>query len=215
VTRSPAAVALFFVLFSVACATAPVNMEEPRRVVGTESSVRVDAEIRGEELRSGSPLPITWVITNQRDKTIAVADVLPLATYDKETRVVTVDIGAEVPGEETLPRLVTIAPGEKRTFAGNARLNFLVSPRTSGMRNEAPAALRIKVNFLGDVEPFRELLNIPERAVADPTLASSLFPVWLERNEVLYTNAIPMRWTSRDPMAGPTPTPAPTRTRKP
>jgi hypothetical protein len=214
VTRWPAAVALFVILFSVACATTPVNMEEPRRIVGTETSVRIDAEIRGDELRSGSPLAITYEITNQRAMAIAVADVLPIATYDKETRTVTVDIGAEVPGEETLPRLVSIAPGEKKTFAANARMNFLVAPRNE-MRSPTPAALRIKVNFLGDVEPFRQLLNIPERIVADRNLASTLFPIWLEQNEVLYTNTIPMRWTTRDALAGPTAPPPPTRTRRP
>ena len=34
-------------------------------------------------------------------------------------------------------------------------------------------------------------------AVADPKLADTLIPLRLERKEVVYTNAIPMRWAPR------------------
>lgn len=206
--RWPAAFAFLF----TACSTLPVDMNEPRRVVGTESSVRIDAEIRGEELRPGSPVPITYEITNQRESTIAVADILPITTFDVETQTITVSIGSEVPGQELLPRLISIKPGEKKTFTAAARMAFAVQAKTADPRTRYPTALRLKVNFLGDTKPFAELIDIPEKAVADAKRADELFPVWLERNEVVYTNTIPMRWVSADMPTMPT-TPVPTRRR--
>jgi hypothetical protein len=208
VNRWPAAFTLVF----LACASAPVNMSEPRRVVGTESSVRVDAEIAGEEIRPGSPVAITYEITNQRAETIAVAEVVPVTTYDAETQTFTVHIGSEVPGLQLLPRLITIAPGEKKTFTTSARMAAATTTVSANPRGRAPAALRLKVNFLGDTVPFRELLDIPEKAVADSKRADELFPIWVERNEVVYTNAVPMRWLSHDPtMMSP---PPPSRRRR-
>ena len=176
-------------------------MAEPRRVVGSERSVRVDAEIRADEVGAGGRIPITYEITNQRASTIAVADMVPEASYDADSDTITVTIGSEVPGEMLLPRLISIAPGEKKAFTAVARV--AAPPRTTSPdpRLARPsAALRLKVNFLGDVEPFRELLDIPEKAVADAKRADELFPLWIERNEVVYTGTLPMRWrrTTRD-----------------
>ena len=212
--RWPAAFALFVI---ASCSTAPVDMNEPRRLVGTESSVRVDAEFRAEEIRPGAPVTFTYEITNQRTDAIAVADIIPVTTYDSETRTITVNIGTEVPGQQLLPRLIPIAPGEKKTFNGSARMTFAMQTQTSAdPRTRVPASLRIKVNFLGDTKPFAELLNIPEKAVADAKRADELFPVWLERNEAVYTNAIPMRWGAAEAQFQPPPPPIrPGRGRRP
>jgi len=213
VNRWPAALAFAPALFLIGCATTPVNMKEPRRVVGTESSVRVDAEIRTEEIRPGASVPFTYEITNQRGEAIAVAEIVPVTTYDSETQTITVSIGSEVPGQHLLPRLITIAPGEKKTFTGAARMAFALQSKSADPRARYPAALRLKVNFLGDTKPFADLLDIPEKAIADAKRADELFPVWLERNEVLYTNAVPMRWILFEaPIAPAVPT---RRTRRP
>lgn len=178
-------------------------MAEPRRVVGTENAVRVDAQVIGEEVRSGSHIPITYVITNQRPAPIAIADLIPETTFDEESYTFTVNIGAEIPGNALLPRLVTIAAGEKKTFSTKARMQFIRKPQSLDPRTHRNAAFRIKVNFLGDTAPFRQLLDIKENAVADPKLADELFPVWLEKNEVVYTNAIPMKWGAREDAVSP------------
>ena len=189
-TRNPAP--LFALLFVAACSTATVDMTEPRRVVGTESAVRVDAQIT-DEIRPGSPVGITYQITNQRTEAIAVADILPDTTWDDETRTLTVSIGSEVPGETTLPRLIRIGPGETKAFTTTARIARLLPAGSADPRAVSRTLLRLKVNFLGDTAPFRELLDIPEKMVVDSKRADELFTVWLERNEVVYTNAVPVK----------------------
>lgn len=191
----PTATIVASLLFSAACSSTAVNMAEPRRVVGTESAVRIDAEIN-DEMRPGAPLAITYVITNQRPAAIAIADIIPETSFDRETRTLTVNIGAEVPGEVMLPRLVRIGPGEKKSFSTSARILSLIPAVSADPRAVNRTFLRLKVNFLGDTAPFTELIDIPERAVADKKRADELFASWLERNEVVYTNAVPVQVTS-------------------
>lgn len=196
------------VLFVAACnstkppvpATKPgaINMKEPRRMVGTENDVRVDAEIYGDEMIQGGSIAIKYEITNQRATPILIADLIAQSNYDPDTRTVTVDIGSEIPGEELLPRLIAIPSGERRTFNAGAHINIRMpgnSPWTP-----KPRALQLRVNFLGDPAPFAQLVGIPERAVRDKKLADELFPKWVERNETVTTNALPMRW--QGPRAG-------------
>ena len=180
----------------VSCATASVDMSEPRRLVGTESSVRVDVEVGSEELAPGTPVPIICVITNERASAIAVADILPETTWDQESRTFTVAIGSEVPGELTLPRLIAIQPGERKTISVSARIAAVPAPSGDPSKN-ASALLRVKVNFLGDTAAFGDLIEMTQKALLDPARAEKLFPLWLEHNEAVYTNAVPMRWGGR------------------
>jgi hypothetical protein len=188
------AIAPLALLLAAACASAPVNMKEPRRVVGTENNVRIDAEIIGDQLSPQASLPIKYDITNNRTTPIAVADLIPDTTYDPDTQTITVTLGAEVPGEELLPRLSLIAPGAKKSFSTNAVVK-LVMPSGTNPFTRYPNAMRLKLNFLSDLKPFTKLIDIPERAVRDPKLAAELFPKWVEGNESVYTNALPMRWS--------------------
>ncbi|HEY0140257.1 MAG TPA: hypothetical protein VGF48_05125 [Thermoanaerobaculia bacterium] len=203
---------LFLILpLAAACtSTQQVNMDEPRRVVGSTDAVRIDAEVRQEELRPGGIIPITYEITNSRPTVIAIADIVPDSSYDPETRTLTVSIGSEVPGQQMLPRLIAIRPGEKKAFTISAPVRVAIPPVTGETANRmrAPNALRIRVNFLGETEPFAQLVDITEKAVADSKLADELFPLWLEHNEVVTTGSLPMRWGG---VAGGGPEPAPRR----
>ena len=183
-------------LFLGACATAsrssPVNQNESRRVVGTDNDVRIDAEVFGDVLGATINLPLKYDVTNSRQATIAIADLVPETTYDEETRTVTISIGSEVPGATLLPHLISIKPGEKKSFSTIARVNILIPAGTPLAR--IPRALRLKVNFLDDTTQFEQLIAMTEKGLYDPKLADELFPKWLERNETVYTNTLPMRW---------------------
>lgn len=221
-TRSLGAVALLYLL--TGCASAPVNMNEPRRVVGSEDGVRIDAEIRDENVGSGGTLAIKYEVTNTRAESIAIADIIPESSYDSDTQTITISIGSEVPGNTFLPRLMEIEPGQKKTFTAIARI-ALALPRPEGAPRRAmsPNALRVKVNFLGDATQFRQLIGITQKAVADAKLADELFPHWLALNEAVYTNTVPVQWTGggggtgmTSPAArGPSPTAPRPRTRPP
>ena len=192
-------------LFLVGCASsAPVNMKESRRVVGTENDVRVDAQIFGDLLSASSNIPLKYDITNNRPQVIAVADIVPETTYDPDTQTVTVSIGSEVPGETLLPRLIPIAPGEKKSFSTVARVNIMINHSVTPT-SRFPNAMRVKVHFLDSTDQFKQLVSIPEKGVYNPQLADELFPKWLERNETVYTNALPMRWTIQAEVESPSP----------
>src|SRR5436309_9047726 len=152
-------------------------MSEPRRVVGTENDVRIDAEVYGDTLSPNVSIPIKYDITNNRAGSILIADLLLAATYDAETRTVTVDIGSEIPGEEFLPRLISIPSGGKKSFSGSAHVAILQNPSATPFAPR-PNALRVRVNFLDDPKPFTKLIDIPEKAVRDPQLANEIFPKW-------------------------------------
>ena len=190
------------VLFVAACnSTAPpapatkpgaINMKEARRMVGTENNVRVDAELYGEDMIQGSSIAIKYEITNQRATPILIADLVAQSTFDPDTRTITVDIGSEIPGEELLPRLISIPSGERRAFSTGAHISIPILPNSPW--TPKPRALQLRVNFLGDPAPFVKLVDIPERAVRDKKLADELFPKWVEVTETVTTNALPMRW---------------------
>jgi hypothetical protein len=182
-------------LFTLAACTStqPVDMSEPRRVVGTENDVRIDAEIFGDTLSSNVNIPIKYDITNNRSTTILVADLLLNATYDPESLMVTVDVGSEIPGANFLPRLISIPSGGKKSFHSSARVSILHGSSTTPF-SPRPNKLRLRVNFLGETKPFEKLIDIPEKAVHDPVLAEALFTKWVEGNETVVTNTLPMRW---------------------
>src|SRR5216684_52359 len=94
-TLSAGAVAL--TLWSCASSSPTVDLNESRRVVGTDNDVRVDAEVWGDRLASSIAVPIKYDITNLRSGSIAVAELIPITSYDPETQIVTVSIGSEVP----------------------------------------------------------------------------------------------------------------------
>jgi len=166
-------------------------------VVGTDNDVRIDAEVFGDELGSSVTLPLKYDITNSRQAAIAIADLIPETTYDEETGTVTISIGSEVPGATLLPHLISIKPGEKKSFSAIARVTILLPSGAPVAR--IPRALRLKVNFLDDTAQFETLITMPEKGLYDPRLADELFPKWLERNETVYTNALPMRWSAPPP----------------
>jgi hypothetical protein len=187
-------------LLLAGCASSAVDMEEPKRLLGREENVRIDAEISSDRISNSSNIGLTWEIQNFRDQAIAVADLVAQTAYDPESRTITVTLGSEVPGLGVVPRLIVINPGEKKTFSGGARASFVLPMATGGP--VFPRDLRIRLNYLRDVEPFRVLVGISERAVVDEKLADQLFPLWVENNDSVTTNAVPISWLGRQEPVG-------------
>lgn len=193
-----AAGGVLLLLAVAGCATKPVQKDTPSRIVGTENNVRVDAEIIVDS--SLTSVIVKYDVTNGRTSPIAIADMVPDTSFDPESRLVTVSFGSEVPGETLLPRLIGLKAGEKRSFSATAPVAGLI--RRDAPFGTRPADLRVRVNFLGDTTPFASLVDIPEKAVQNPELADQLFLQWIELNETVTTNAIPLR---SDGMALPPP----------
>lgn len=192
-------------LFLAACSSSNhVDPKEPKRVLGLDNDVRVDAQLSADRMAPNSLIGVTYEIENLRNEPIALADLVPEITYETDSRTITINLGAEVPGNQIVPRLVRISSGEKKSFTTSARMN-LVMPATGGPFVAYPQLLRLKVNFLGNIQPFEKLIDIPERAIADSKLADAMFSTWIENNEAVVTNSIPIRWGSADSFGEPPP----------
>lgn len=180
---------------AAACSSASkpiVESNEPRRAVGTENGVRIDVEIYSDSLTPNASIPIKYDITNHRNQTILVADLIPSGTYDSDTQTVTVNLGTEIPGEQFLPRLIAVRPEERKSFSTSAHVVIAANPGTPW--TPRPNGVRVRLNFLDDTATFAPLIEIPEKAVHDPKMASDLFQKWVENNETVVTNILPMRW---------------------
>lgn len=176
------------------CASTPrqVDLKEPRRALGSEAGVRIDAMVYQDELSESTAIPITYEITNHRKAPILVADLMPASTYDGETQTVTISLGSEVPGDNFLPRMILIAPEEKRTFSTVAHAVITALPGSPWIPR--PSLVRLRLSFLTDPKPFQNLIGISEKAVYDPKMAADLFPKWVDVNETVLTNPLPMHW---------------------
>lgn len=179
-------------------------------MLGTENGVRIDVEIYSESLTTNSSIPIKYDITNTREKTILVADILPQGNYDPDTQTVTVNLGTEIPGQDDLPRLIAIRPQERKTFKTAAHVVVAANPGTPW--SPRPNGVRVRLNFLDESSPFSRLVEIPEKTVHDPKLAADLFQKWVDNNETVVTNTLPMRWQGGVAgLGGDTAAPPPTR----
>lgn len=180
------------VLEAAAAQAAHVDMNDPRRALGREDDVRVDAQMTQDSVGVGSPISVTYQIHNLTSAPIAVADKVTDVSYDEETATITMSIGSEVPAGGAMPHLVTVAPGEKKTLAASASFNVPVVMR-AGFRG-APRYVVVKVNVLRNVEPFTPLIAQQGKTVAPLRLSDAQFDAWMEANDAIFLNAIPVRW---------------------
>lgn len=192
-TGARAGVCLLVVSVLGSCASsASVDLTEPRRVLGRENDVRLDAQIFNERLAPNTTVRIVLDVTNERPEPIAIADIVSYTTFDPETTTLTVHVGSEVPGNRLLPRLIEIAPGQKHSQSFAAPIPPI--REATGGRPIVPRQLRIKLNYLENTGPFQELVGISERAVADSTRADELFDQWVEASRTIDTNTLPIEW---------------------
>jgi hypothetical protein len=193
-------VALFAAVASLDTAALPaaeIDMNDPRRVVGRENDVRVDAQLLDDTVTPGHPIGVTYQIENASPGTIAIADKVTDATYDDESSTITLSVGAEVPQDGRMPRVVLIAPGEKKVLRAGAMLSLAAGAvRTS--RAAMPRFVQVKVTILRNLEPFRALISQPQPKVG-PMLSDAQFDLWFESNATILLNTVPVRFSPNAP----------------
>jgi hypothetical protein len=168
-----------------------IDMDDPRRVVGREDDVRVDAQLVQDTVSPGSPIGVTYQIQNFSPAPVAIADKVASASYDADTHTITLAIGSEVP-QERMPHLTTIAPGEKKVFRAGATAAFnAVELRAA---QASPHYVQVKVSILRDLTPFAALLSAN---AADQPLPDDLFEKWFESNDTIFLNTVPVRFSPR------------------
>lgn len=177
------------VLHAAAASAARVDMNDPRRALGREDDVRVDAQLQHDEVAPGANIGVTYQIQNLTTEPIAIADKVSDVSYDPETRTITLSIGSEVPPNGVMPHLVTIGPGETKTFHSGGVLRIQVS-NVRGPFAQTPRFVQIKVNVLRDVASFAN-------AVEKKELGDALFSRFIESNQAIFLNTLPVRFSPR------------------
>lgn len=182
------------VLLSAAGARASgVDMKDPRRALGREDDVRVDAQLIQDTISASSPLNVTYQIQNFTATPVAIADKICDLSYDRESRTITMSIGSEVPENGMMPHVVIIRPGEKKVMKAGGVVRVAV-PSVRSPFVSVPGYVQIKVNVLRDLAPFHELIARQSDAALPQPLSDALFDQWIEANDTIFLNAIPVRW---------------------
>lgn len=178
-----------FVLFQalVAGAAPTIDMNDPRRAIGREDDIRVDAQILQETVSPGSVIGVAYRIENLTSEPVAVAEKVCNSSYDADSGTVTLAIGSEVPESGLVPRLATILPGESRTFTTGAPLHIVTGGASRG--SNAPRLVQVKVSVLRHLAPFVSLMKSVRARLTDQQ-----FDAWLESNDTIVLNAVPVRF---------------------
>ena len=190
--RASIALAVFLIA-AAAHAANKVDMRDPRRAVGREDDVRVDAELVQDSVSQHSKIGVVYQIQNLTQSPIALADKISDATYDSDTQTITVSFGAEVPDGATMPHLVVIAPGETKTFHGCGSLN-IPTPNVRSPWTPLPRFVQVKVTVLRDLEPFAALIEQQNKTTAAPPLSNDGFDRWVNSVASVFLNPIPVRF---------------------
>jgi hypothetical protein len=184
-------------LTSAAVRAAHVDFKDPRRALGREDDIKVDAEIAQDTLSAGSPISVTYQIENLTLSPIAIADKVSDASFDPDSQTITVSIGAEIP-QATMPHLAMIPPGQTRVFRTGAMAQVVV-PNPRSPWAQVPRYVQITVNVLRDVSPFADLIAQQSRSAVPPPLPNDLFDKWVDSVSSVELNALPVRWIEKGP----------------
>ena len=180
------------ILVAATAFAAHVDMKDPRRALGRDDDIRVDAELTQDAVASNSPISVTYQIENRSNAPVAIADKVSSASYDPDTRTIVLSIGSEIPTTNTIPHLTLVNPGEKRVLTAGAIVHVAVA---RGPFSAAPQFVKIEVNVLRDVAPFAEAIALQARNnVPSLPLGNDLFDQWVQSNDSIYLNSIPVRW---------------------
>ena len=176
---------------TAAAQAASIDMNAPHRALGREDDVRVDAQIAEPNLSPGSPIGVVYQIQNFTSAPVAVADRVSDASYDADTRTITLAIGSEVPPDGNLPHLVVIPAGEKLVLR-TAATPLINSAAFRSSLVQTPRYLRIKVAILRDLSPYAALIR--EQSRVPQRLSDELFERWFESNDTIFLNSVPVQY---------------------
>jgi len=192
-------------LATAAANAASVDMKDPRRALGREDDIRIDAQLLQEALTPSSGVHVTYRVHNQTNLPVAIADRISDSSYDSDSRTITISIGSEVPSSGAMPHLVVIGPGETKVLTGGAMVHVTPSSAHSPFVN-VPRFVQIKVNVLRDLKPFERLIEqqrARQPAQVAQQLDDGLFEKWVESNDAIFLNSIPVRWDANGRPATP------------
>ena len=173
-----------------ALAGSAIDMDDPRRALGRQNDIRIDAQLLAESVSPGSPIGVTWQIDNGSSGPVAVSPKTASASFDSETGVITLAIGSEVPGDGRMPDLEIIPAGEKRVFRSGAAAKINAGAIRSRFA-AAPRSVQVKVTILRDTEPFMALIE----ADSNEILSDELFELWFEATDTILLNTLPVYYT--------------------
>ena len=187
-----AILAVITLIHAAAATAAGIDMDDPRRALGRAGDIRVDAQLGRETVSPGSPIGITYQIQNLSAAPVAIAAKVSDASYDADTRTITVAVGSEVPPDGKMPQMVVIGPGEKKV------LQTMVTPKLSAqaMRSSlaaAPRFVQVKVAIMRNVEPFAALIQAQDGRTKH-ALSDELFEKWFECNDTIFLNSVPVQF---------------------
>ena len=180
-------------ILAVSANAASLDFTDPRRALGREDDIRVDAQLSTDTFSPGAVVGITYQIENLGKVPVAIASRITAADFDAESRTLTITIGAEVPTGTNMPYLAVVKPGEKRVFTTGAYAQVpLPSVRTPW--TAVPRFVEIRVSLLRNVAPFERFILKQSESQASMRFPSEMFDQWVEGSDSIYLNAIPIRW---------------------
>ena len=191
--NSRVSLALATLCLTAAVNAATIDMDDPRRSLGREGDVRIDAQLARDTVSPGIPIAYTYQIQNFSTEPVAIANTVTDASYDEDTRTITLSVGSEVPPDGDLPQLTLIQPGEKKVFhaAGTPRVTANAMRSSFGA---LPRYVQVRVAILRDVGPFLPLIE-KQNGHAKNRLNDELFEKWFEANDSIFLNAVPIQYT--------------------
>jgi hypothetical protein len=192
-----ALIASITLIHAAAASAANIDMNDPRRALGREGDVRVDAQLVRDTVSPGAPIGITYQIQNLSSSTVAIAAKESDASYDEDTRTITLAVGSEVPPDGNMPQMIVIAPGEKKVLQ-TAAVPALTASSTRSAFAATPRFVQVKVAILRDVQPFAALIE-KQDGRTKRRLSDELFDKWFEANDTIFLNSVPVQFVPAPP----------------
>jgi hypothetical protein len=191
------------VLYATAAGAAGIDMDDPRRALGREGNVRVDAQLLRDFVTPGMPIGFTYQIENLSTSAVAIAHKVTDASYDEDSRTISVTVGSEVPPDGNMPLVVLIAPGEKKVLHAAATAPVSAGQVKSSL-GATPRFVQLKVAILRDLRPFQALIEkqSAQNVRVKQRLTDAQFEQWFDSNDTIFLNTVPVGFTpKKDPEA--------------